>query len=95
MESVTVLVIYDGKLLDANHIFDRLTVLVDGIMAPEHVAALQSRLQTYEYLRYKDIKYRYVSQEQIVQDALDMWGYRLVKSAVVYNIDYTGGTNDD
>jgi hypothetical protein len=87
---VTVLCIYDGKLLDANHIFDRITILVEGAVAPHHVAGIQSRLQTHEYLRYRDINRRYVSYEQVVYDALEEWGYRFIKQSIVYNIDYTG-----
>jgi hypothetical protein len=86
---VTALVIYDGKLLSDNKIFDWTCILVEGNVSSHHTMRLKVMLETHERTKYKDISQRYVEQEQIVYNALKEWGYRVIRKSIVHNIDYT------
>ena len=87
--SVTVLVVYDGKFLDSNHIFDRLTILVEGAIETHHLARIQSLLRNHEIMKYRDATLRHKRQDQIVYEALAEWGYRVINKSIICNIDFT------
>jgi hypothetical protein len=86
---VTGLVLYDGKLLVENKVFDWSATLVEGAVAPHHLMRLKVLLENHEMLKYNDEIHRDLTPEQVVEDALNAWGYRVIKKSIICNIDYT------
>jgi hypothetical protein len=86
--TITALLIYDGKLLADNKVFDWYAILVEGAVAPHHLMRIKVLLENHERNKYT-VEQSGVRQEQVVYDALDEWGYRVIKKSIVCNIDYT------